>query len=227
MLFEDGDSRAWSDLLALSDRVWGWETRYATLRDAGIEAVLAHPRPFVEGVAHDAMATLGIIGYPPPVAGAAPPPPPAPPKPSPPGLPVPTEGQRVPFSYVFWLASSPTGQIHSGEMPTRPRFTRIATAIPQRPGLPGLANLLEKGQKMFPVPLAWIVLGLIGTIRLGGVQRRVFYTLIAIALIAPMAGVVGQGLVYHYRLPADPLFIAFGIAGFWRLGLSRNLPATS
>jgi hypothetical protein len=55
----------------------------------------------------------------------------------------------------------------------------------------------------------------------------VFYLLVAIALIAPMVGVVGQALLYHYRLPADPLFIVFGVAGFWRTGLGRGSPSAS
>jgi hypothetical protein len=80
---------------------------------------------------------------------------------------------------------------------------------------------------MFPPPIIWLLAGVIGTIRLGSIQRRVFYLLIALALIAPLAGVVGQALLYHYRLPADPLFIVFGVAGFWRTGLGRSSAATS
>ena len=225
MFFEDGDPRGWSDLVALSDRTWGWSSDYAVLRRAALEAVAANPMPFLTGVAHDAMATLGIVGYPPPVVRTAPVV--AEPKPVPPGLPIPTEGQRVPTSYVHWLMSSPSGEIYSGDIPTRPRFTRIVSAIPPRPGIPRIADLLEKAQKMFPPPIVWIIAGVIGTIRLGGVKRRVFYLLVALALIAPMAGVVGQGLGYHYRLPADPLFVAFGLAGFWRTGLGRTTSTPS
>jgi hypothetical protein len=189
------------------------------LRRAALEAITTHPKPYIVGVAHDTMATLGIVGYPPPTV-----PSPAPlekPKPTPLGLPVPTEGQRVPHAYVYWLSSSPTGRANSNVTADRPRLARIAATIPSGPGRPGIADLLEKAQKMFPPPIVWLLAGVIGTIQLGGVKRRVFYMLVGLALIAPMAGVIGQGLVYQYRMPADPLFLAFGLAGFWRTGLGR------
>ena len=220
MIFEDGGVRAWSDLTALSDRTWGWPSHYAILRRAAVEAIVAHPKPYITGVAHDTMATLGIIGYPPPVVRSALP---EPLKPAPAGLPVPTEGQWVPHAYVHWLASSPTGHVNSMDaMVNGPRLLRIMATIPAGPGKPILADLLEKAQKMFPPPVIWLIAGAIGTIHFGGLKRRVFYTLVALSLIAPMAGVVGQGLVYHYRMPADPVFIAFGLAGFWRTGLGRS-----
>jgi hypothetical protein len=220
MLFEDGDPRAWSDLLALSDRTWGWSSDYSILRRAAIEAIVAHPSPFLQGIAHDTMATFGIIGYPPPSAPSIPSAPVAS-KPAPEGLPVPTEGQRVPTSYVHWLASSPGGQIPSESSGGRPpRFDNITNTAMSNGGHPAVGDLLEKAQKMFPPPIVWLVAGFVGTIRFEARQRAIFYTLIALAIIGPMAGVIGQGLVYHYRLPVDPLFIAFGVAGFWRTGLS-------
>ena len=227
MLFEDGDARAWSDLLALSDRRWGWDSDYAILRRAALEAVAANPAPFVAGVARDMVAMLAIIGYPPPTV-PRPSAPPASSRPTPPDLPVPTDGQRVPFSYVHWLSSSPTGNINaSAQEHSRARVARIVATIPANPGKPETADLLEKAQRLFPPPGVWLLAGVIGTIRLSGVQRRVFYLLVAMALIAPTAGVVGQALLYHYRLPTDPLFIVFGVAGFWRAGLGRTFPQVS
>ena len=42
-LFEEGSFRVHEDLYLLSDQVFGWDSDYRVLRDAGIEGVRAHP----------------------------------------------------------------------------------------------------------------------------------------------------------------------------------------
>ena len=48
--FEGGGPREFEDVVGITDRVWGWETDYAQMREVGIEAVRAHPRRYVRGV---------------------------------------------------------------------------------------------------------------------------------------------------------------------------------
>jgi hypothetical protein len=46
-----GQTWVWDDLVAMSDRVWGWDDDYAHLGAAGREAVRAHPGAYAGGVA--------------------------------------------------------------------------------------------------------------------------------------------------------------------------------
>lgn len=51
IFFARATDREFEDLINLSDRVWGWDSDYAILRRAGIEAVEAHPGAYARGVA--------------------------------------------------------------------------------------------------------------------------------------------------------------------------------
>ena len=48
--FTEASPRMQVDLLALSDRVKGWNSNYRWLRDVGVEAVRAHPARYARGV---------------------------------------------------------------------------------------------------------------------------------------------------------------------------------
>ena len=50
-LFRDGSFRVHEDLYLLSDEVFGWDSDYRILRDAGVEGVRAHPGTYARGVA--------------------------------------------------------------------------------------------------------------------------------------------------------------------------------
>ena len=50
-LFRDGSFRTHEDLYLLSDEVFGWDSDYRILRDAGVEGVRAHPGTYAQGVA--------------------------------------------------------------------------------------------------------------------------------------------------------------------------------
>ena len=49
--FTSGSGRMTEDAASLSDRVFGWDSDYKTLQEAGIEAVKKHPGPYAKGVA--------------------------------------------------------------------------------------------------------------------------------------------------------------------------------
>ena len=52
-----GSDRLFEDVLNLSDRRWGWDTDYATLRRAALESVRANPGAYLSGVG----STLGRL----------------------------------------------------------------------------------------------------------------------------------------------------------------------
>ena len=49
-LFASGSFRVHEDLYILSDQVFGWDSDYRVLRDAGVEGVRAHPGTYASGV---------------------------------------------------------------------------------------------------------------------------------------------------------------------------------
>ena len=49
-LFRRGSFRVHEDLYILSDQVFGWDSDYRVLRDAGVEGVRAHPGTYASGV---------------------------------------------------------------------------------------------------------------------------------------------------------------------------------
>ena len=50
-VLSSGSSRVHEDLYVLSDQVFGWNSAYSTLRDAGWEAIKAHPGTYASSVA--------------------------------------------------------------------------------------------------------------------------------------------------------------------------------
>jgi hypothetical protein len=62
-VFTAGSNRVHEDLYVLSDQAWGWGSAYSTLRDAGIEAIEAHPGAYASGVAHTLWSELSSPSY--------------------------------------------------------------------------------------------------------------------------------------------------------------------
>lgn len=61
--FAAGSSRMLEDVASLSDRAFGWDSDYSVLRDAGLEAVRAHPGAYARGVARTMWQLLRIPSY--------------------------------------------------------------------------------------------------------------------------------------------------------------------
>ena len=49
-MFEEATARVHEDFYTLSDEVFGWDEDYGALRDAGVEAIRAHPGAYAAGV---------------------------------------------------------------------------------------------------------------------------------------------------------------------------------
>jgi hypothetical protein len=226
-VFSSGSFRIHEDLYLLSDEVFGWNSNYSILRDAGREAVQKHPGKYTSGVLDTVWQQLSksFFRSPPPseqhgaepvadVGGRK--------------LPRPTEGQPIPAGQNAWI-STPDNRIHdvwtsathhhfAFRYPSdRPRFNEILKerdalfrALPDRRGNSTLALRLNQLSRWFPRPIVWIVLGLIG---LAWRRPRGTATLIAIGLAALLVIVLNAlGLFAdpHFALPVAPAFILFG-----------------
>ena len=133
-VFESGSFRIHEDLYLLSDQVFGWDSDYAILRNAGIEAVRKHPRAYASGVLQTIWQQLSesiFRGV--PQGGRSDASPAAKEKTVVVGgrtLPAPTEGQPIPADRWFGSHDPTTPSVRCGRRPltTSFAFTRPADA---------------------------------------------------------------------------------------------------
>ena len=232
-LFRNGSFRVHEDLYNLSDEVFGWNDNYRVLRDAGIEAVRAHPGTYASGVAgtvwhelsrayfrelpssspapssgQSKLATIVVHGR---------------------RLPTPSEGQPIPGGQNAWISTPDQSIRQVWTSPTRYHFefahpqdkarfdqinhevNQLFAALPDRAGNAQLALRLNQLSRWFPRPDLWIALGIVALV----VRRpRGSPTLIALALAAlSVVSLNALGLFtdLHFLLPVAPAFVLFGL----------------
>jgi hypothetical protein len=232
-LFERGSFRVHEDLYLLSDEVFGWDSDYEVLREAGVEGVRAHPGVYARGVARTiwdelAKAQFRVVSAParsdtsgePAIVvinGKR--------------LPAPSEGEPIPGGQVVWISRPDNSIRQVWASPTewhfeftraseRPRFERIerrtqelVDALPDRTGNARLALRLNQLSRWFPRPWMWILLGVVAIV----VRRpRGWPTLAALALgafAAVLLNALGLFADLHFVLPVAPAFVLLGLAG--------------
>jgi hypothetical protein len=235
-LFRDGSFRVHEDLYILSDQVFGWDSDYRVLRDAGVEGVRAHPGTYASGVLGTVWDELAKAQFRAEgssgnvtaevdresVGG---------------GLPRPTEGEPIPAGQVVWISrpdqsirqvwtSATEWHFEFDDPSDRPRFQEIERetaalfdGLPDRAGNAELGLRLNQLSRWFPRPWMWIVVGVLGI----ALRRpRGWGTLVALSLAA--LGVVflnalGLFADLHFLLPVAPAFVLFGVGGL--LGARR------
>jgi hypothetical protein len=243
-LFERGSFRVHEDLYLLSDQVFGWDSDYTVLRDAGLEGVRAEPGAYASGVLRTIWDELSKAQYRVASSGtgktAA--------EPSKrktivvagKELPAPSEGEPIPAGQVVWISrpdqsirqvwTSPTDWHFEFDDPRdRRRFEEIGRetaalfdALPDRAGNAQLGLRLNQLSRWFPRPWMWIALGLIGIVLR---RPRGSGTLVAIVLAAfavVVLNALGLFADLHFVLPVAPAFILFGVGGL--LGLRAQPP---
>lgn len=224
-VFESGSFRIHEDLYVLSDEVFGWDSDYSVLRDAGREAVGAHSADYASGVLETVWQQLSesFFRSPPPRVEK----PPTASSQSP--LPTPTEGEPIPAGQNAWI-SRPDNRISEvwtsatrhhfvfRDERDRRRFTEIVherdellAALPDRRGNTALAHRLNQLSRWFPRPIIWIVVGLIALVWR---RPRGAATLTALGLAAVLVIILNAlGLFAdpHFALPVAPAFVVFGL----------------
>jgi hypothetical protein len=232
-VFHRGSFRIHEDLYLLSDEVFGWNTDYSVLRDAGIEGVRAHPSTYASGVGKTIWLQLSesFFRNPPTSAGQAGSANPEAVVVGSTKLPRPTEGQPIPGGQVVWISrpdnairqvwTSPTRFRFSFADPRlRPRFEHVVkrsdelfAALPNRTGNASLALRLNQLSRWFPRPIMWIAAGLIG---IALWRPRGSGTLIMLGLAASLViflNALGLFADRHFMLPVAPAFVLLGLGG--------------
>ncbi len=236
-LFREGSFRVHEDLYILSDQVFGWNSDYRVLRDAGVEGVRAHPGTYASGVLGTIWDELAKAQF---RAEGASPAPNESPRGTTGGLPPPTEGEPIPAGQVVWISrpdqsirqvwTSATDWHFEFDDPSQQvRFLEIERerdvlldSLPDRAANTTLALRLNQLSRWFPRPWMWILAGIIG---IAWRRPRGSATLAALAL-AGMAVVVLNALGLfadlHFVLPVAPAFVLLGAGGL--LGARAGAP---
>jgi hypothetical protein len=238
-----GRIRMWSDLAPLSDRTWGWGSAYEKLRSAAWEAIRNHPFKYAKGVLLTTKDTVSASYEPPAPRWPPPPRTilcelrcfgegfvevggrrlPA----------LPEAGDLVPIGRSYWLSSTPDNSISTDwsvlEHPkfrfSDPRTTerhkelsadlsQLMAKLPSRWGKKRVADGLNfVTRSIYPPMWLWVLIGAVGlaVARLPSSRILVYVCLLALGTVGFNA--LGSPPAPEYRLPIDPLFILFGVAG--------------
>jgi hypothetical protein len=227
--FTEASPRMQEDLVALSDRVKGWDTNRRWLRDVGAEAVRSHPSKYARGVSRSVWGMLkdGLYRSPPSggdieSSGSA-------------GvetivingrtLPKPSEGEPIPAAHeggvatpdgsIYTVWTSPSEHhpvfVHPGDAERyaalHRRMDELSARLPDRGGSPTLARRLNQASRWFPPPGLWLVLGLaVLTLRRPRQALSLMITAAA-ALLVIVLSALGLPPEPHYSVPVAPVFV--------------------
>jgi hypothetical protein len=235
--FDRGGPREFEDVVGLTDRLWGWNTDYAQMRAVGVEAVEAHPLRYASGVGR---TILGELWKPLFVAlpndSAAPSdtstPTDASQSESPPGLPVPSDGEVIPAAHQGFFSTTPDGHIrevwtspvdHSRVFATaemQRRYDEMAgdaaallADVPPYHGSTWLTLQFSRSSKLFPPPLLWLVAGLAGVLVRRPTRSGLALTLAAAALLVVVSQALAIYTIVEFAVPVAPALIVLGAVG--------------
>jgi hypothetical protein len=249
--FTRASPRMQTDLVALSDRLKGFDTNDAWLRTIGLEAVRTHPSEYSRGVASSVWGLLrnGLYWIPsspaPPVRGVA-----TNESTATPGgptvvvggrrLPLPTEGEPIPAPHeggvatpdhsIYTVWTSPTRRhlvfVHTGAkqryVALHIRMSVLGSHLPDRAGEPSLAHRLNQASRWFPPPFLWLLLA-IGAFAFRRPRNALAMWFPALAaLVVVFVSALGLPAEPHYSVPAAPAFVLAALAGLFA---ARREPA--
>jgi hypothetical protein len=219
----------------LSDRFRGWDSDYELLREVGVESVRAEPWRYARGVGGTVLDELWSplhIALP---ARAAPRSEPVELARTPPvgaALPAPTEGEQIPAARNGFFTTTPDGSIrevwtsateHSlvfSEPGAGERYAAVgaeaaalAAEVPPYDGNEWLTRQLSRSSKLFPPPLLWLAVGLVGL-----ALRRPARSGLALAIgLGALLVVTFQALavysIVEFAVPVAPALVVLGAAG--------------
>lgn len=242
--FHSRNTRMMNDLIGLSDRVWGWDSDYDIMRKVAIEAIQKDTGGYLAGVVRATWKFLKLKYFPEMSAsdeGSS-------------GekvnkyikrgnriLPKSTEGQLIPGSRLWWLASTPDGRISYDwsnlSRPTpvfRANDARIYEAMQERVntlsvkikgekgGNKPLDRVLSQISRFYPGMHYFMFFGVLGFIFLrGNVYFRMLSFHVALILVILLVTASSLPFTFEYRAVFDPVFILFGVVG--GVGLVRYM----
>lgn len=235
--FADGSPRMQVDLIALSNRLWGWDRDARKLRDVGVEAVLANPLVYARGVT----VTMAQLLWRPvfrslPSGGDAQSASDGRRSGGPSGsgdtivvngrrLPRPTEGEPIPAAYqggittpdgsIYTVWTSPTDHRMVFRDPADERrfralqreMTELEANLPDREGQPTLALRLNQASRWYVPPAVWLAIGLVALVVRRPRGSLALSMPAGAALLVDFVSALGLPAVPHYSVPTAPAFV--------------------
>ena len=232
--FEEGGTREFEDVVGITDRVRGWETDYAQMRAAGIEAVKAHPWRYVRGVSgtvldelwsplHVALQRVDLDA----TTTAA-----TSPSSAIDGLPPPSEGEQIPSARQGFFSTTPDGSItevwtsptdHSLVFSTpdgQRRFEeleaesgRLSALVPPYSGSVWWTLQFSRSSKLFPPPLLWLGAGIVAWLWRRPARGSLAAALAGAALLVLSFQALAIYSIIEFAVPVAPALIVVGAAG--------------
>lgn len=208
----EGTLPRWSQLVVLSDQVWGWDARYRPLWDVAVEAIRREPATYLLGVARTMTHAFIVLTH--RVEATAP-------------L---ATAHIAPFDLsstadVDWTLSTPDARYRYGA-PDRAaavarlealngRVNDLLAPVPSRAGVPGLARLLSLFGMLYGPMLIVVLVGAAGlpfVCLTADPRERMLVAVWALGLLYLTATFAGQiPAIVQYRLPFDPVFMLFAL----------------
>jgi hypothetical protein len=228
--FTKASPRMQVDLLALADRIKGWDTDHRWLRDVGVEAVRTHPLDYARGVGTTTWQLLTHALYRPLPAS----------EPSTGGeatsegatvavggqtLPEPTEGEPIPAPHeggvttpdgsIYTVWTSPTEHhlvfVHPGDRARydalHRRMDELGSRLADEPGDEDVLLRLNQLSRWYPPPVLWLALGLIGLVVRRPARALALSTPALAAAAVILLSALGLPAEPHYVLPVAPAFV--------------------
>jgi hypothetical protein len=239
--FADSTPRMQEDLVALSNRLWGWKSDGRKLREVGVEAVRTHPGPYAKGVSktfwqllHDPVyRSLGASGGGSSGGGG--------------GskgttetivvngrrLPKPSEGELIPAAHeggvttpdnsIYTVWTSPSEHhlvfVHPGDeerlTALHARMDELASNLPDRSGNGWLALRLNQSSRWNPPPVLWLGIGIVALAVRRPTRLLALVTPAVAGLIVILVSALGLPAVPQYSVPVAPAFVLLAAGGLF------------
>lgn len=239
--FADATPRMQEDLVALSNRLWGWKSDGRKLREVGVEAVRTHPGPYAKGVSktfwqllHDPVyRSLGASGGGSSGGGG--------------GskgttetivvngrrLPKPSEGELIPAAHeggvttpdnsIYTVWTSPSEHhlvfVHPGDeerlTALHARMDELASNLPDRSGNGWLALRLNQSSRWNPPPVLWLGIGIVALAVRRPTRLLALVTPAVAGLIVILVSALGLPAVPQYSVPVAPAFVLLAAGGLF------------
>ncbi len=234
--FKQASPRMQTDLVALSDRLKGFDSNDAWLRTVGVEAVRTHAGAYARGVASTIWGLMrdGLYWTSSPPGSPVQSVPTAESTATPGGptvvvdgrrLPQPTEGEPIPAPHeggvatpdrsIYTVWTSPTEHhlvfVHPGARARyealHVRMSVLASHLPHRAGNAAVARRINQASRWFPPPFLWLLLA-IGAVFFRRVRPpTALWVPVLAAAIVVLVSALGLPAEPHYSVPVAPAFV--------------------
>lgn len=212
------NSRFTGDMISIVDIKEGWNTNYKLLAQVSLEYIKANPKTFLGIYFKDFIYLLTL-------------------KPTVPNspqkyttadkieinendLPIPTEGELIPYPNQWWLSTRPDGTSPSTveENNFKEKANSLIKYYADSEGNVKISKIINSLWELFYLPITYFwILGIAGIFLSKGKERIYLLTIILLYIIYIAATLQGTFPWLRYRLPLDPILLILGIAGLFSL----------